>query len=207
MSKQCLQCGRRFYGTKEGSEAYGNHLDRHFRQNRRRGDHTRHLRTRGWYTTDLALQLVNEDQSMQPQVDTNALFGSVTTPLDSDTSRQAYKVVMGGASESHKVLSPGERQKCPICNEEFEEFWDDSEEEWMLRNAVEEQGKVVITFFCISEHFIDMFLQIYHATCKEGLNKKATENLDRQGSLSPSLKRKRDVVWNTALLNFIFDTC
>ncbi|RKP23580.1 hypothetical protein SYNPS1DRAFT_30662 [Syncephalis pseudoplumigaleata] len=52
-------------------------------------------------------------------------------------------------NEDENVISPPEDEKlpCPICQEKFEEFWCDEEEEWMLRNAVMVNGK------------------IYHATC------------------------------------------
>jgi pre-mRNA cleavage complex 2 protein Pcf11 len=36
---------------------------------------------------------------------------------------------------------------CPICQEKFQCFWNDTDEEWLFRNAVEVDGI------------------IYHATC------------------------------------------
>jgi pre-mRNA cleavage complex 2 protein Pcf11 len=48
------------------------------------------------------------------------------------------------------VVSPSDVNKklpCPICQEKFEEFWCDEQEQWMLRNAVMVNDK------------------IYHATC------------------------------------------
>lgn len=56
-------------------------------------------------------------------------------------------------------------QRCEICREEFEQFWDEEEEEWKLKNAirVNDMVSVLISFstfspFSMANHCIIQFI-------------------------------------------------
>lgn len=46
---------------------------------------------------------------------------------------------------------------CGICNESFEKYWDEVEEEWMFRNAIKSKG-------------------IFHFTCQRDNNNDTSDN-------------------------------
>jgi len=41
-------------------------------------------------------------------------------------------------------------QSCEICQEAFEMYWEEEEEEWHLRDALRVEGKVSSTFNCLT---------------------------------------------------------
>ncbi|KAI8054310.1 hypothetical protein BDF22DRAFT_678375 [Syncephalis plumigaleata] len=130
---RCGQCGLRFSDDERGRSRMSAHLDRHFKQNRR----LKELISRSWFVRDedwIHSRLVtNEDENVFTK-------GVVRNEQpDQEATLRAQTVV--SPSDVKKKLP------CPICQEKFEEFWCDDEDQWMLRNAVMVNDR------------------IYHATC------------------------------------------
>ncbi|CAG8693392.1 7359_t:CDS:2, partial [Acaulospora morrowiae] len=72
--------------------------------------------------------------------------GNVTKNVSSTS--QPKKDEVSNESTVIVPLDPEKASKpCPICQEKFQFFWNDADEEWLFRNAVEVDGV------------------IYHATC------------------------------------------
>ncbi|KAI9599096.1 hypothetical protein BDF19DRAFT_419398 [Syncephalis fuscata] len=170
LALRCRQCGLRFRDDERGQERMSAHLDRHFKQNRRLKERTRKVISRSWFVRDqdwIHSRLVaNEDENV---------FAKGTT--------KEVQVDPEAVLRARTVISPpeGEKAPCPICQEKFEEFWCDEEEEWMLRNAVTANGK------------------IYHATCHTDTSmvEETTSSNSSSGANSPAAsnvlgKRKLD---------------
>ena len=50
---------------------------------------------------------------------------------------------MGAADTSHNIpLNEELGRTCHVCQEQIEVFWDTEEDEWLMRDAVEHEGKV-----------------------------------------------------------------
>ena len=84
----------------------------------------------------------------------------------------------------------GTPKKCFVCNEEFEKFWHEEEEEWMLKNAIEKEGK----FFhpsCYSDYITHKNLQ---TKLKQQESQAKEENLKQKSEKSTTsltrVKRK-----------------
>jgi pre-mRNA cleavage complex 2 protein Pcf11 len=43
--------------------------------------------------------------------------------------------------EPEDIPAEGESQKCAICHEELDKYYDQDREEWMLRKAVKKDGR------------------------------------------------------------------
>lgn len=41
------------------------------------------------------------------------------------------------------LVTPITLQSCEICQEQFEQYWDEEEEEWHLKNAIRVDEKVI----------------------------------------------------------------
>jgi cytidine deaminase len=54
---------------------------------------------------------------------------------DGDGGEKVEETVSNIRVEGDKV------EPCGICNEPFEKFWDEEEEEWMIKNAIRVDGK------------------------------------------------------------------
>jgi len=121
LSMQCKQCALRFASSADGKEKMDAHLDMHFRQNRsiKQG---KDEKSRDWYV----LQTVWEQ------------------PERADVQQEETEQVVIDPQSLKPVKAPSEGTlKCSICRDGFVKFWDDDEEEWMLRDAVEWNAKVV----------------------------------------------------------------
>lgn len=44
------------------------------------------------------------------------------------------------------MLTPIIFQSCEICQEQFEQYWDEEEEEWHLKNAIRVDEKVIWSY-------------------------------------------------------------
>ncbi|CAJ0649429.1 3600_t:CDS:2, partial [Entrophospora sp. SA101] len=160
---QCKQCGIRFAkDSKDGGGKIGKHLDWHFRQNRKIKEKAKRAQSRNWFVTE---------EDFINSRDSDFQNGNTPTFFEYDTSNfKLNKRTNGigdgsGTSRSKKakidhnnkndidnlisestVIVPLDIQKtnkpCPICKEKFQMFWNDNEEEWMYRNAMEINGDI-----------------------------------------------------------------
>lgn len=109
--KQCSNCSLRF----EENGNYANHLDWHFRQNKC----DRYPRRQWYYPLELWIQFrdINDEQVQQESDEVTF------TPVDDG------EIPTATASKEDSL------NICPVCQETFEKFWAEEEEEWRLRNA------------------------------------------------------------------------
>jgi pre-mRNA cleavage complex 2 protein Pcf11 len=63
-------------------------------------------------------------------------------------SSQSKKKIDEADADAHMVVVPSDSQgkPCPICGEQFITIWNDSEEEWMYKNAINVNGTVRVTY-------------------------------------------------------------
>ncbi|CAI2174775.1 6250_t:CDS:2 [Funneliformis geosporum] len=181
LPRQCKQCGFRYAGDEEGKAKMDAHLDWHFRQNRRMKEKSKKAQSRSWFVND-------EDWIHSRESDTK----NTTTPafFDFDNSGTIKNVTGSGSvniqtfrreeliNESTVIvpLDPEKAGKpCPICQEKLQSFWNDTDEEWLFRNAVEVDGI------------------IYHATCHaDALKHQGHAKLSENESVSsPPILGKR----------------
>ena len=140
---QCKNCGLRYQPTEMAS--YTQHLDWHFRVRRREKDNARRAQSRKWYFERLEWIISEEIEDEDSKGDgmggedgedggdrgasPSALKNQPSVPVDQD-----------GAADNSSSASA---VQCPVCNEEFEQFFkqdgtddDDSDGRWHYRNAV-----------------------------------------------------------------------
>lgn len=140
---QCSSCGVRF--PLEQTIKYSQHLDWHYRQNRRERDSARRAHSRKWYydvsdwiqyeeIENLDEREKNWFETQQNDVDT----------MNEDTTQRSV------SPPPSCVAGPDDHNKtCDMCHDLFETFYNEETEEWHLRNAVR-----------IDEH-------TYHPVCYE----------------------------------------
>jgi pre-mRNA cleavage complex 2 protein Pcf11 len=148
MPLKCKQCGYRYPDTEEGKKKMDAHLDFHFRQNRRSKERAKRGLSRSWFVTES--EWINgvdiETTSQHPPIfaDEQAQNGT-----GGGSGQVKHKKVEELDADAHMVVVPSDSQgkPCPICGEQFNTIWNDSEEEWMYKNALNINGTV-------SEHFV-----------------------------------------------------
>lgn len=134
---QCSSCGVRF--PPEQTIKYSQHLDWHFRQNRRERDTSRKAHARKWYY-DLNDWVQYEEIEDMEERDKN-FFEAQTTDLDTmdETSNQR-------STNSPIPTCPAGPddvdRECDMCQEKFEQFYNNELEEWHLRGAIRVEDKI-----------------------------------------------------------------
>ncbi|KAL1919664.1 uncharacterized protein VTP21DRAFT_1595 [Calcarisporiella thermophila] len=142
---QCKQCGFRYPNTPAGKAQMDEHLDWHFRQNRRTREKKRG-QSRTWFALEEQWIKQRAAEGVESQAPIFEFDNKPTVDEDSSVQEQASKVIVPESD-------PG---PCPICHEKFRSVWSDADEEWMYLNAVELNGK------------------IYHATCYSDASRAGT---------------------------------
>ncbi|EMD40783.1 hypothetical protein CERSUDRAFT_111367 [Gelatoporia subvermispora B] len=142
---QCKQCGIRF---PEGSTAKKNmedHMDMHFRQNRKAGQAVGRGHSRSWFVSV-------EDWTHDGAIDGKGKGRANGSRLVTSSAAQAAETAQREAElrAMFVVVPPGDEAKsisCPICKEPLKSEFMEDDEEWVWQNAVRKDDK------------------IYHATC------------------------------------------
>ncbi|CUA69083.1 putative protein C4G9,04c [Schizosaccharomyces pombe 972h-] [Rhizoctonia solani] len=133
---QCKQCALRFPAGEAGKKSMEDHLDLHFKQNRKARENTGRGHSRSWF--------VSRNDWIHGARDA----GESITTVKAQAAAAEERVAKLRAS--YVVVPPGEEAKpalCPICKESIKSEYLEDDEEWVWRNAVNIKG------------------QIYHATC------------------------------------------
>lgn len=133
---QCSSCGVRF--PPEQTMKYSQHLDWHFRQNRRDRDSVRRAHSRQWYY-DVSDWIQYEEIEDLEEREKN-WFETQQTEMDlgqEDTNQK---------SESPPPSCPagpdGAEKTCDMCHDPFEQFYHEETEEWHLRSALRIDDKI-----------------------------------------------------------------
>ncbi|XP_053398989.1 uncharacterized protein LOC123558235 [Mercenaria mercenaria] len=153
---QCTSCGERFM-LKDGekTEKYRQHLDWHFRQNRRGKTDMKLSSCRKWYYgIDDWIQyeeIVDSEESGKSN-----FFEQQQQPVDTtptNTQNPLTLIVPEGVSAVRCPAATGNdtEDMCNICSEVFEQYWDEDLEEWHLRDAIKVNNKTYHPI-CYEDH-------------------------------------------------------
>nr|KAG5689304.1 hypothetical protein BaRGS_022028 [Batillaria attramentaria] len=138
---QCSSCGCRF--AMEDTERYRQHLDWHFRLNKREKEAAKVASFRKWYfeLNDWILyQSIEESEENL----TSALFEEDLARHNQEEPSATFTFhTPAGVQVTHNPTATGNETEdvCVICGDPFEQYWDEEAEEWHLRNAVGVAGK------------------------------------------------------------------
>jgi len=143
---QCKQCAVRFPGSPTGKKEYEEHLDMHFRQNRRASQNVGRGHSRSWFVGIESWTKDAKGDLHQPRANGKS---SDTNKEDREAKLRASVVVIP-ANDAAKSVS------CPVCKETIQPEFMEEEEEWVWRNAVRVKDK------------------IYHATCRDEMKSSTT---------------------------------
>ncbi|XP_030333091.1 pre-mRNA cleavage complex 2 protein Pcf11 isoform X1 [Strigops habroptila] len=132
---QCYSCGMRF--TTSQTDVYADHLDWHYRQNRTEKDVSRKITHRRWYysLTDWIEfeEIADLEERAKSQFFEKAHEEVVLKTQEAAKEKEFQSVPAGPA---------GAVESCEICQEQFEQYWDEEEEEWHLKNAIRVEEKI-----------------------------------------------------------------
>ncbi|XP_055840364.1 uncharacterized protein LOC129907897 isoform X2 [Episyrphus balteatus] len=134
---QCSSCGVRF--PPEQTIKYSQHLDWHFRQNRRERDSARKAHSRKWYYEISDWLQYEEIEDLEDRE--KNFFESQQIDLENidenSNQRTANSPVPSCPAE------PGDVDRaCDMCQEKFEQFYNEDQEEWHLRAAIRVEDKI-----------------------------------------------------------------
>ncbi|ETW83891.1 hypothetical protein HETIRDRAFT_62543 [Heterobasidion irregulare TC 32-1] len=151
---QCKQCAIRFQDTVTGRKQMQDHLDMHFRQNRKANQNVGRGHSRSWFvgaedwvhdTSASSKGKGNADQSRP----LNAKAVAAAEAAKRDAELRAQFVVVPPGDEAKHIA-------CPICKEVLKSEFQEEDEEWVWLNAVKVEDR------------------IYHATCHAEARTSAT---------------------------------
>ncbi|XP_007900906.1 pre-mRNA cleavage complex 2 protein Pcf11 isoform X1 [Callorhinchus milii] len=131
---QCYSCGMRF--TESQTDVYADHLDWHYRMNRMEKDITKKVTHRKWYYS-LTDWIEFEEIADLEERAKSQFFEKVHEEVIQRTQEAAKEKEF----QSVPAGPAGVQEICEICQEPFEQYWDEDEEEWHLKNAVRVEGR------------------------------------------------------------------
>eukprot|EP00794_Sanderia_malayensis_P007116 gene7116-7920_t len=138
VGSQCSSCGLRYPEAER--QLYRDHLDWHFRVNRREKENKKSI-SRPWFNS------INQWCDMDDVVDFEEAAKSNVFESEVKQDEKADEVREGSCS----VLLGQDDSYCNICFDPFEQFWDETLEEWRYKEAMRFKG------------------QTYHITCYEDM--------------------------------------
>ncbi|KAJ1954046.1 mRNA 3' end processing factor, partial [Dispira parvispora] len=151
---QCKQCGARYPGTDQGRKHLDAHLDWHFRRNRKQKEKSRQAQPHGWFVSEedwVSCRLVAAEELSTAaifesgNVDSSVSQSAVATDHHNDTlspQESSTDTTDESVLRSMFVVVPPQDHNlaCPICSEKLTGVWDEEEEEWVYRNAIDIDG-------------------------------------------------------------------
>lgn len=129
---QCASCGLRF--TDEKCEKYRQHLDWHFRVNRRDKDGARKAFSRKWFYEMEDWIQFEEIEDLEERARSFFEQQATVEQDQSSNSPVTIKSVPASGDETENT--------CAVCDEAFQLFWVEEEEEWHFRDAMRMENKV-----------------------------------------------------------------
>ncbi|XP_067842368.1 pre-mRNA cleavage complex 2 protein Pcf11 [Heptranchias perlo] len=126
---QCYSCGMRF--TASQTDVYADHLDWHYRMNRMEKDITKKVTYRKWYyslTDWIEFEEIADLEERAKSQFFEKVHEEVVQRTQEAAKEKEFQSVPAGPAGVHEV--------CEICQEPFEQYWDEDEEEWHLKNAI-----------------------------------------------------------------------
>ncbi|XP_075707509.1 pre-mRNA cleavage complex 2 protein Pcf11 isoform X2 [Rhinoderma darwinii] len=132
---QCYSCGMRF--TKSQTDVYADHLDWHYRQNRTEKDVSRKITHRRWYYSFKDWIEFEEIADLEERAKSQffeKVHEEVILKTQEAAKEKEFQSVPAGPAGADEI--------CDICKEQFEQYWDEEEEEWHLKNAIRVSEKI-----------------------------------------------------------------
>nr|XP_046155116.1 LOW QUALITY PROTEIN: pre-mRNA cleavage complex 2 protein Pcf11 [Oncorhynchus gorbuscha] len=142
---QCYSCGMRF--TASQTDVYADHLDWHYRLNRSEKDISKKVTHRRWYYS-LTDWIEFEEIADLEERAKSLFFEKVNEEVVQKTQEAAKEKEFQSVKAAADVVD----ETCEICQEQFEMYWEEEEEEWHLRDAIRVDEKT------------------YHPSCFEDYN-------------------------------------
>ncbi|XP_070503584.1 pre-mRNA cleavage complex 2 protein Pcf11 isoform X2 [Chironomus tepperi] len=138
---QCSSCGLRF--PPEQTIKYSQHLDWHFRQNRRERDSKRKAHSRKWYYNQADWIRYEEIEDLD---DRGMNFFETQQMEAMDQGEDSNGVPRSIGNQENTVVScpagPDDVNRCcNMCHDQFEQFFNEETEEWHLRSALKVEDK------------------------------------------------------------------
>ncbi|XP_055614328.1 pre-mRNA cleavage complex 2 protein Pcf11-like isoform X2 [Uranotaenia lowii] len=131
---QCSSCGVRF--PPEQTMKYSQHLDWHFRQNRRDRDSARKAHSRKWYY-DVSDWIQYEEIEDLEEREKNWFETQQGEQIEfNGDGDQGGGRNVDSPPPSCPAGSDEVEKRCHMCHDEFEQFYNEETEEWHLRNAI-----------------------------------------------------------------------
>ncbi|CAF1428332.1 unnamed protein product [Adineta steineri] len=144
---QCRLCGLRF--TAKQKHHYTFHLDWHYLENKQE----KHLstttsaaallqRSRNWYSSVQEWTIYEEN--IEEQLRTGKLLSTQFRPVkDNNLLIQGENILSSSGVISCPATGNGDSDddRCFVCHDPFENFFDDNREEWHLKDAIRVDGK------------------------------------------------------------------
>ncbi|XP_031427499.1 pre-mRNA cleavage complex 2 protein Pcf11 isoform X2 [Clupea harengus] len=126
---QCYSCGMRF--TSSQTDVYADHLDWHYRLNRSEKDISKKVTHRRWYYS-LTDWIEFEEIADLEERAKSTFFEKVYEEVVQKTQEAAKEKEFQSVKAAPDVVD----ESCEICQEQFEMYWEEDEEEWHLKNAI-----------------------------------------------------------------------
>eukprot|EP01102_Stenamoeba_stenopodia_P020366 TRINITY_DN788_c0_g5_i1.p1 TRINITY_DN788_c0_g5~~TRINITY_DN788_c0_g5_i1.p1 ORF type:complete len:694 (-),score=137.34 TRINITY_DN788_c0_g5_i1:31-2112(-) len=122
-SRKCPTCGIRYLDH----EKYGKHLDWHFRMNRKEKQKLKKAMSKSWFlSVEEWAKFEGDEAAEQPAT---PFFPSQNENNQGEKEEKEQDDVPCVPAEE-------DNKSCAICNEQFEQFWDNESEEWMFKGAI-----------------------------------------------------------------------
>ncbi|XP_074026105.1 pcf11 cleavage and polyadenylation factor subunit isoform X2 [Leptinotarsa decemlineata] len=130
---QCSSCGMRF--SPEASMQYSQHLDWHFRQNRRGKRNYRVANSRRWYYSLSDWKNYEELEDLEERE--KNYFDQQQQQADNVGEEAEEDTVIPSVSADPESTD----ECCDVCRDKFDQFFNEEKEEWHLRNAIRIEDK------------------------------------------------------------------
>ncbi|CAO1421893.1 unnamed protein product [Diamesa hyperborea] len=136
---QCSSCGLRF--PPEQTMKYSQHLDWHFRQNRRERDSQRRAHSRKWYYNCSDWIKYEEIEDLEER-EKNFFETQMEAMDQNEDSNQGRGTEKENAATTSCAAGPDDLNRCcEVCHDTFEQFFNEETEEWHLRAAIKMDDK------------------------------------------------------------------
>ncbi|XP_029704451.1 pre-mRNA cleavage complex 2 protein Pcf11-like [Takifugu rubripes] len=132
---QCGFCSMRF--SSRQPDLYRDHLDWHYRQNHNRKDPSKKVTHRRWYSG--IKDWIEFEEIADRKEQAKSPFFEKENEVEVQNNQAAPQ-----AKEIQCVKATKDQvgESCEICQEQFETYWVEEEEDWFLKNAIRVDDKI-----------------------------------------------------------------
>ncbi|XP_066922812.1 pre-mRNA cleavage complex 2 protein Pcf11-like isoform X3 [Clytia hemisphaerica] len=136
LGMQCSSCGERF--PKSHRKQYSDHLDWHFRENKKEKEGVKKVMSRSWY-----LALSDWVEYTETKISKDGKVQSVF--FESEKGEDSLHLSTRKRKNSFVPSVPVEGDEnggmCGVCMDRLEEYWDEDLEEWRYKDAIRIKNK------------------------------------------------------------------